>query len=212
MRKVPIDGGKAIDADVATLIIAGPKKELTEREKYEIDQFIMRGGRVCFLIDPILIQYEGLNVNPLQTGLNDLLEHYGVKLNENLVLDVSMGQLTYSQGFMTVSTSYAYFIKLMKQYQYRTGETSDGLSPDSIITSQLESLMLPWAGSIELLPQGDSAVEMIALAKTSRGGMDGSEPLQHQSDEPPIPTASFCAAGSHRCRIALRGVQEFLCG
>ena len=176
VKNVPIDGGKAIDADVATLIIAGPKKELTEREKYEIDQFIMRGGRVCFLIDPILIQYEGLNVSPLQTGLNDLLEHYGVKLNENLVLDVSMGQLTYSQGFMTVTTSYAYFIKLMKQYQYRTGETSEGLSQDSIITSQLESLMLPWAGSIELLPQGDSAIEMIALAKTSRSGWTAQSP------------------------------------
>ena len=176
VKNVPIDGGTAIDADVATLIIAGPKKELTEREKYEIDQFIMRGGRVCFLIDPILIQYEGLNVSPLQTGLNDLLEHYGVKLNDNLVLDVSMGQLTYSQGFMTVSTSYAYFIKLMKQYQYRTGETSDGLSQDSIITSQLESLMLPWAGSIEILPQGDSAIETIALAKTSRGGWTAQSP------------------------------------
>ena len=176
VRKVPIDGGKAIDADVATLIVAGPKTDLTEREKYEIDQFIMRGGRVCFLIDPILIQYEGLNVTPLKTGLNDLLEHYGVKLNDNLVLDVSMGQLTYSQGFMTVSTSYAYFIKLMKQYQYRTGETSDGLSQDSIITSQLESLMLPWASSIELLPQGDSAVEAIALAKTSKGGWTAQSP------------------------------------
>lgn len=176
VKNVPIDGGKAIDVDVATLIVAGPKTELTEREKYEIDQFIMRGGRVCFLIDPILIQYEGLNVTPLQTGLNDLLEHYGVKLNDNLVLDVSRGQLTYSQGFMTVTTDYAYFIKLLKQYQYRTGETSDGLSQDSIITSQLESLMLPWAGSLELLPQGDSAVEAIALAKTSRGGWTAQSP------------------------------------
>ncbi len=176
VKNVPIDGGKAIDADVATLIIAGPKKELTEREKYEIDQFIMRGGRALFLIDPILIQYEGLNVSPLKTGLNDLLEHYGVKLNDNLVLDVSMGQLTYSQGFMTVSTSYAYFIKVMKQYQYRTGETSDGLSQDSIITNQLESLMFPWAGSIELPPQGDASIETIALAKTSRGGWTAQSP------------------------------------
>ena len=176
VRKVPIDAGKAIDADVATLIIAGPKKELTEREKYEIDQFIMRGGRVCFLIDPILVQYEGLNVNPLKTGLNDLLEHYGVKLNDNLVLDVSMGQLIYSQGFMTVTTGYAYFIKVMRQYQYRTGETSAGLSQDSIITNQLESLMLPWASSLELLSQGDASVEMVALAKTSRGGWTAQSP------------------------------------
>ena len=176
VRKVPIEGGKAIDADVATLIIAGPKEELTEHEKYEIDQFIMRGGRTLFLIDPILIQYEGLNVTPLQTGLNDLLAHYGVKLNDNLVLDVSMGQLTYSQGFMTVTTGYAYFIKVMKEYRYRTGETSAGLSKDSIITSQLESLTLPWASSLELLPQADPSVETIVLAKTSRGGWTAQSP------------------------------------
>ena len=136
----------------------------------------MRGGRALFLIDPILIQYEGLNVNPLQTGLNDLLEHYGVKLNDNLVLDVSMGQLVYSQGFMTVTTGYAYFIKVLKQYQYRTGETSDGLSQDSIITNQLESLTLNWASSLELLPQEDTSVEAIALAKTSRGGWTAQSP------------------------------------
>ena len=176
VRKVPIEARKAIDADVATLVIAGPKKELTERAKYEIDQFIMRGGRALFLIDPILIQYEGLNVSPLKTGLDDLLEHYGVKLNDNLVLDVSMGQLTYSQGFMTVTTGYAYFIKVLEQYQYRTGETSEGLSQDSIITSQLESLTLPWARSLELLPQGDAAIEAVALAKTSRGGWTAQSP------------------------------------
>jgi gliding-associated putative ABC transporter substrate-binding component GldG len=176
VRKVPIDAGKAIDPDVATLVIAGPKKELTEREKYEIDQFIMRGGRALFLIDPILIQYEGLNVTPLQTGLNDLLGHYGVKLNDNLVLDVSMGQLVYSQGFMTVTTGYAYFVKVLKEYRYRTGETSDGLSQDSIITNQLESLTLNWASSLELLPQEDGSVEAIALAKTSRGGWTAQSP------------------------------------
>jgi gliding-associated putative ABC transporter substrate-binding component GldG len=205
VRKVPIDAGKAIDPDVATLVIAGPKKELTEREKYEIDQFIMRGGRALFLIDPILIQYEGLNVNPLQTGLNDLLEHYGVKLNDNLVLDVSMGQLVYSQGFMTVTTGYAYFIKVLKQYQYRTGETSDGLSQDSIITNQLESLTLNWASSLELLPQEDASVEAIALAKTSRGGWTAQSPYNiSPTDRQFQPPASVQQA--HTVAVSLSGV------
>ena len=176
VRNVPIDDGKAIDADVATLILAGPKKELTEREKYEIDQFIMRGGRAVFLVDPISIQYEGLQANALETGLNDLLEHYGVKLNNNLVLDVSMGQLTYSQGFMRVTTGYAYFIKVMNQYRYRTGETSEGLSKDSIITNQLESLTLPWASSLELLSKEDASVETVVLAQTSKSGWTAQSP------------------------------------
>ena len=205
VRKVPIEADKAIDADVATLVVAGPKKELTEREKYEIDQFIMRGGRALFLVDPVVIQYEGLNVSSLTTGLNDLLEHYGVKLNDNLVLDVSMDQLTYSQGFMTVTTGYAYFIKVLKQYQYRTGETSDGLSKDSIITNQLESLTFPWAGSLELIPNADTPVEAIALAKTSRGGWTAQSPYNisptNRQFQPPASVQQ-----AHTVAISLSGV------
>jgi ABC-2 type transport system permease protein len=205
VRKVPIEADKAIDADVATLVVAGPKKELTEREKYEIDQFIMRGGRALFLVDPVLIQYEGLNVSSLKTGLNDLLEHYGVKLNDNLVLDVFMDQLTYSQGFMTVTTGYAYFIKVLKQYQYRTGETSDGLSKDSIITNQLESLTFPWAGSLELIPNVDAPVEAIALAKTSRGGWTAQSPYNisptNRQFQPPASVQQ-----AHTVAISLSGV------
>ena len=205
VRKVPIEADKAIDADVATLVVAGPKKELTEREKYEIDQFIMRGGRALFLVDPVVIQYEGLNVSSLTTGLNDLLEHYGVKLNDNLVLDVSMDQLTYSQGFMTVTTGYAYFIKVLKQYQYRTGETSDGLSKDSIITNQLESLTFPWAGSLELIPNVDAPVEAIALAKTSRGGWTAQSPYNisptNRQFQPPASVQQ-----AHTVAISLSGV------
>ena len=205
VRKVPIEADKAIDADVATLVVAGPKKELTEREKYEIDQFIMRGGRALFLVDPVVIQYEGLNVSSLKTGLNDLLEHYGVKLNDNLVLDVFMDQLTYSQGFMTVTTGYAYFIKVLKQYQYRTGETSDGLSKDSIITNQLESLTFPWAGSLELIPNVDAPVEAIALAKTSRGGWTAQSPYNisptNRQFQPPASVQK-----AHTVAISLSGV------
>ena len=205
VRKVPVEAGKAIDADVATLVVAGPKKELTEREKYEIDQFIMRGGRALFLIDPVLIQYEGLNVSSVKTGLNDLLEHYGVKLNDNLVLDVFMDQLTYSQGFMTVTTGYAYFIKVLKQYQYRTGETSDGLSKDSIITNQLESLTFPWAGSLELVPKADVPVEALALAKTSRGGWTAQSPYNisptNRQFQPPASVQQ-----AHTVAVSLSGV------
>ena len=48
VRKVTIENGEEIDQAVSTLVIAGPKSVLTEREKYEIDQLIMRGGRAVF--------------------------------------------------------------------------------------------------------------------------------------------------------------------
>lgn len=168
VKKVSIDAGREIEKDVATLVVAGPKQEITESEKYEIDQFIMRGGRAIFLVDTIHIPQGTLQATPLTTGLNDLLEHYGVKHGNNLVLDnASPGQLTYTQGYFTVRSDYPYFVKVLNQYRNLSGEISRGLSDESIVTSQLESLTLNWASSLELLPKEDNAIETIALAKTT---------------------------------------------
>ena len=52
VTSVNLQGGKSVDETVATLVIAGAQQPLTEREKYELDQFIMRGGRVICLVDP----------------------------------------------------------------------------------------------------------------------------------------------------------------
>ena len=167
VKKVPIDGGKEIDGDVATLVVAGPKQSLTEREKYEIDQFIMGGGRAIFLVDSIHIPEGSLQANPLTTGLNDLLEHYGVRLGNDLVQDISQGQLSYTQGYFRVTSDYPYFVRILKQFRFRSGEISKGLSDDSIVTSQLESLTLNWASSLELLSNEEDGIETIALAKTT---------------------------------------------
>jgi gliding-associated putative ABC transporter substrate-binding component GldG len=160
VRKVPIEDGKEIDPDVATLIIAGPRQQLTAREKYEIDQFIMRGGRTVFLIDSISMPEGTMQAAPLATGLNDLLEHYGVKLGNNLVLDRYHDQASFREGFVTYSLPYPYWIKVIEP----------NLSKEHIITSQLESLTLPWASSLELLPQVDESIEAVGLAKTSDAG------------------------------------------
>lgn len=168
VKKVSIDAGREIEKDVATLVVAGPKQEITESEKYEIDQFIMRGGRAIFLVDTIHIPQGTLQATPLTTGLNDLLEHYGVKHGNNLVLDnASQGQLTYTQGYFTVRSDYPYFVKVLNQYRNLSGEIARGLSDESIVTSQLERLTLNWASSLELLPKDEDAIETIALAKTT---------------------------------------------
>ena len=155
VSKVEVKDGEPIDAKVVTLVIAGPQQLLTEREKYEIDQFIMRGGRTVFLIDPIRLQPGSLQAAPLATGLNDLLEHYGVKLGNNLLLDRYHDSATFDRGFMRVTQPYPYFVKAMKK----------NLSSENTITSQLESLVLPWPSSLELTLKGSEQTEGEGVAK-----------------------------------------------
>ena len=141
-------------------MVAGPKQELSEREKYAIDQFIMRGGRAIFLIDPITRQPQTLQATPLSTGLNDMLEHYGVKLGNNIVADLKFHDyipLT-QQGFLPIVQPYPYFVVIVK----------NNFSKENVVTSQLESLMLPWTSSLEVLTK--EGVMATALAKTSEFG------------------------------------------
>ncbi len=156
---VDLQAGDPVDASVTTLVVAGPKQPLSDREKYEIDQFIMRGGKAIFLIDPVSINMQTLQGTPLPTGLNDLLEHYGVKLGNNLIADLrSHDNVQTQRGFMTVIQDYPYFVKI----------GSKNFSKEHAVTSQLESLTLPWTSSLETVAV--DGVKATALAKTTEFG------------------------------------------
>ena len=159
VTSVSLQDGKAVDATVTTLVVAGVKQPLTEREKYEIDQFIMRGGRAIFLVDPIQMQPGTLQGTPLSTGLNDLLEHYGTKLGNNLLIDRRFhDSARFQQGLMTVFQPYPYFVKIVKP----------NFSKEHTVTNQLEALTLPWTSSLEVIAKEN--ITATALAKTSEFG------------------------------------------
>lgn len=74
------------------LVIAKPQQPLSPVEKYALDQYIMHGGRVVFLIDQLdasmdSIAKEDQLAVPYTLGLDDQLFKYGVRLNPDLVQD-----------------------------------------------------------------------------------------------------------------------------
>ncbi len=159
VTSVSLQDGKPVDETVATLVVAGAQQPLTEREKYEIDQFIMQGGRAVFLVDPIQIQPGTMQATPLSTGLNDLLEHYGAKLGNNLLIDRRFhDNARFQQGRMTIFQPYPYFVQIRKP----------NFSAENAVTSQLEVLTLPWTSALE--PIAKEGITATTLAKTSEFG------------------------------------------
>ena len=179
LTSVSLQDGKAVEDTVATLVIAGVTQPLTEREKYELDQFIMRGGRAIFLVDPIQLQPGTLQAAPLSTGLNDLLEHYGAKLGNNLLLDRRFHDTArFQQGFMTVIQPYPYFVKIMKP----------NFSAEHSITNQLEAVTLPWTSSLEIVAK--EGIAATPLAKTSEFGQS-TQGYYNLMPNSPIPDAEL---------------------
>lgn len=79
---------------VDAIIIARPDSAYTEKDKYVIDQFVMRGGKVLWMIDPVFARMDSLRNSQLTMGLvlehnlTDQLFKYGVRLNNDLILDL----------------------------------------------------------------------------------------------------------------------------
>jgi len=77
------------------IIIAKPDSAFTEKDKFIIDQFIMRGGKVLWLIDPVFATMDSLQSTnttlgiALDLNLDDMLFNYGVRLNPDLVMDLN---------------------------------------------------------------------------------------------------------------------------
>lgn len=78
---------KNIPDDVEALILISPDK-LSEYAAYQIDQFLMRKGRLIILTDPAPLMSEA---QPLPETLTRLLESYGVAMSTDILADNEIG-------------------------------------------------------------------------------------------------------------------------
>ncbi len=97
------------------IIIAKPTKPFDERDKFLIDQFIMRGGKVLWLIDPVFASMDSLQKYnttmgiPNDINLEDMLFNYGVRINVNLVQDMNALPIPVKTGMIGNQPQFDYF-------------------------------------------------------------------------------------------------------
>lgn len=75
------------------LIVAKPTKAFSETDKYKLDQFLLGGGKLLLLIDQLEASMDSASSKnyfafPYHLGLDDLLFHYGVRINQDVVQDI----------------------------------------------------------------------------------------------------------------------------
>jgi len=94
IRDITINDSLAALDDVDGLIIARPKNKFSDRDLYVVDQFVMRGGKLMCFMDALELNEDTLmatgisHTNRYKTGLDKMLFDYGLKLNDNFVIDV----------------------------------------------------------------------------------------------------------------------------
>lgn len=149
-KSVNIKDGSEIK-EVNTLVIAGPQEDLSDREKYEIDQFIMTGGNVIFLLDQYKID-NNLQITPVTTGLEPMISAYGLKINKDLVVDSSNEMISFTNGNSRFIQPYPFWIRVL----------TENLNQDNPITSKMKTLNFPWPSSVGIVEIEGVLTEVLA--------------------------------------------------
>ncbi len=89
-----LDSVHMVPEEVDLLVVAKPTKPFPEKSVFKLDQFIMRGGKVLFLIDPLVVNLDSIRrhgqyvPHEPQLNLDNLFFRYGFRVQPNLVLDL----------------------------------------------------------------------------------------------------------------------------
>jgi len=81
------------------LIVAKPQVPFSQKDKFVIDQYIMRGGRVLWLVDAVNVTLDSLRRSTQTVGLatdlniSDMLFRYGVRINPVLLQDIQSAMI-----------------------------------------------------------------------------------------------------------------------
>lgn len=86
------------------IIIAKPIERFSEKDKFIIDQYVMYGGKVVWLIDPVFASMDSLTnadiamALPMDLNLNDQLFTYGVRINTDMIQDIQSAPIPIVTG------------------------------------------------------------------------------------------------------------------
>jgi gliding-associated putative ABC transporter substrate-binding component GldG len=162
---VPVDlssNSAAIPQDLAALLVIAPQAKFSDTAKYQIDQYIMNGGKVAFLLNKMNVdlsaQYKV--ARPIELGLEDMLENYGIRLNSDLVRDAQCANITVmenqGQFQMRSQIPFPYMPNVMNV---------DRSNP---IVKDLQGLIFYFVSSLDTTPAANKGLKAEVLMRSSK--------------------------------------------
>ena len=149
----------------AAVIIADPQLPFSEEDKYILDQYIMQGGRVLWVVNGVKFSSDFLAsqgatpIVALDLDINDMLFRYGVRICHGLVQDlqclpvpVDVSTNPQQPNWQPMPWTYAPLLLTSQQ---------------SPITRNIAQLTAPMASAVELVGGEDGIRKEVLLATSS---------------------------------------------
>ena len=162
------------------IIIAQPLQRFQERDKFVIDQYIMRGGKVLFFIDPVQTNADSLVsgrtfTSFLDLNIYDLLFKYGFRIDYNLVKDMQSSFIKTE----SVIEGQEPVLRLMPWHYFPLFTAS----PDHSLTRGLNYIRGQFVSAIDTTPAPMPGIKRTVLLTTSDSSARIDNPVMISMDE-----------------------------
>jgi ABC-2 type transport system permease protein len=210
VRDLDLTSGE-IPTDVDILVLIAPQ-DMTEQERFAIDQYLMRGGAVVVAAGNYAIttdQYSGaLSLRQLENGIQDLLKNYGIDVEMSLVMDPQNEPFPV-QVARQVGGVYVQEIQLI-DYPLFVDVRPDGMDGENPIVANLSAVTLNWASPLTMDEAKNEGREVSILLQSSADAWLKSD-VNIQPDFDLYPDLGFArgeGGGPYPLAVAVRGAFE----
>jgi gliding-associated putative ABC transporter substrate-binding component GldG len=98
VQPISLERNQTIPSDVKVLLVIGVLTDFDDWSKFAIDQFIMSGGKVGFMLNRVAADLQNSQARQALLRLDDWTTSYGFKINPNLVEDRRCGVINVRQS------------------------------------------------------------------------------------------------------------------
>ncbi|MEM7103194.1 MAG: gliding motility-associated ABC transporter substrate-binding protein GldG [Bacteroidota bacterium] len=104
VAEMNLDSVTVISDRIDVAVIAKPRGPYSDRDKFKIDQYVMNGGKVLWLVDQTNAGIDSLRTRgevlsgPMPHQLDDLIFRYGARINSDLILDLQSSRIPLQVG------------------------------------------------------------------------------------------------------------------
>jgi gliding-associated putative ABC transporter substrate-binding component GldG len=141
VQTVSLSGIGAVPVNLSALIVMAPTSPLSDVDRFKIDQYLMQGGRVAFLLNRVQADLQNQYGRALDVGLDGMLEAYGLRINPDLVRDMQCASVS------IVQQQFGFSIQSQVPFPYLPLASS--LNPDNPIVKDLKGLVLFFVSSVD---------------------------------------------------------------
>ena len=149
------------------LVVAKPDSMFSNKDKVILDQFLMNGGRILWMVDPVLTDLDSLRAANETFGVeNDIglfeqLFDYGVRLNRNLVIDPQCAPIMLDAGPNGNQ-------RQMKLFNWYFAPLAMPFGSGHPITNNLDPIHFDFVSSLDLVDTQPEVISTVLLASSAK--------------------------------------------